>query len=293
MNKRKKIIFILNTNAGHGKATGIVKQVESKLDASQFEIQFTETEFPGHAKLLAKTAADQKFDFVGCVGGDGTVNEIASSLINTETCMVIIPTGSGNGLARHLKIPMQPAKAIALLNNAHIIRIDTFSVNNLFAVNVAGVGFDALVAHRFSEKKKRGLKTYINTVIKELKNSNEFEAEVLGKTHKAWLISIANSGQFGNNAWIAPAASLSDGILDLVICKKVKAASLLKFAADLFLKQLKPSPHYITLKKSDFAIELSEAQPLHIDGEPAGFVKDVTIKCHPHSLKVIIPHHVE
>lgn len=292
LNSRRKILFILNPKAGHGKAGNIVREAERLLDQSKFEIHFSETEYAGHAKLLAKKAADEHYDYVACAGGDGTVNEVASSLKDTETALLIIPAGSGNGLARHLQIPMNAASAIALLNKGKKVSIDTFSINNLFTINVAGVGFDALVAHRFAEKNKRGLKTYIKTILAEYATSKEFEAEINGTVYKAWLISIANSGQFGNNAWIAPVASCTDGILDIIICKKQKGVKLLTFAVNLFSKRLS-SADYTALRSNQMTIKLFSKQPLHLDGEPAGFTDELNIYCNPLSLKVIVPQHVE
>ncbi len=293
MNKRKKIVIILNPKAGHGDAIRFVEEAERWFDKSLFDIQFEQTQYAGHAKSIAKNAVDGSVDYVMCVGGDGTVNEVASTLKNTETCLAIIPAGSGNGLARHLKIPMNAKQALSLLTNGKTVSIDSFTVNGLFAANIAGVGFDALVAHRFAEGKNRGLKNYIKTILREYAKSKSFEAQIEGHKHEAWLISIANSGQFGNNAWIAPVASCSDGVLDVVVCKKLKGLKLIAFAVNLFSKKLMPSSDYTYLRYSKISMKLSSEQPLHIDGEPAGFTSELNIICHPASLKVIVPQHVE
>ncbi len=294
MNNKKKILFILNPRAGHGLNKRIFDIADDLLDQSKFELHFATTEYRGHARVLAKKAVEEQFQYVVSVGGDGTVNEVAASLINSNVALAIVPTGSGNGLARHLNIPMQLSKAIELLNNEHAIWIDTFEVNQLFAINIAGVGFDGLIAHRFAQQSKRGFFTYIKIVIEEVLRFKNFEVtDAYGEQKQVWMVSIANSGQFGNNAWIAPNASCNDGLINVIYCSRMNLMQMIPFALKMFLKKLTPTDYYYEHKGAAMTIRFSTEQPLHIDGEAAQFCSKVDILCHPQSLKIIVPQHVK
>ncbi len=290
MSSGKRVMFILNPIAGHGLNENIVAVANETLSKYAIESVFKKTEFAGHATTLAAEAVRDKVNLVVCVGGDGTVNETAQVLKDSETALAIIPTGSGNGLARHLRIPMDYKKAIAELIEGKQVAIDTFLVNGRFAVNLVGVGFDALVAHRFAALKVRGLKSYINTVIRSISDFEEMKfIDVEGKQQRAWMMCIANSSQFGNNARIAPHAQVNDGLLDIVLVKRPSIMQMIPFAVKMFNGKLGTSNSYKCIKAKKYSAQFNNAQPLHIDGEPAGMVSSVEVRIIPQSLNIIIP----
>ena len=290
MSSGKRVMFILNPIAGHGLNENIVAVANETLSKYAIESVFKKTEFAGHATTLAAEAVRDKVNLVVCVGGDGTVNETAQVLKDSETALAIIPTGSGNGLARHLRIPMDYKKAIALLIEGKQVAIDTFLVNGRFAVNLVGVGFDALVAHRFAALKVRGLKSYINTVIRSISDFEEMKfIDVEGKQQRAWMMCIANSSQFGNNARIAPAAQVNDGMLDVVMIKRPSVLKMIPFAVKMFNGKLETSNSYRCIRVKKYSVDFEKEQPMHIDGEPAGMASSVEVQLIPQSLNIIIP----
>ncbi|HOZ90229.1 MAG: diacylglycerol kinase family lipid kinase [Bacteroidia bacterium] len=290
MNSSKRVMFILNPKAGHGLNEDIIVVAGKILSKNFGECIFKKTEFVGHATTLAAEAVKDKIDLVVCVGGDGTVNETAQALKGSETSLAIVPTGSGNGLARHLRIPMNYKRAIGLINDGKKFAIDTFLVNDRFAVNLAGVGFDALVAHRFAALKVRGLQSYIKTVIRSISDFEEMKfTDVSGQQQKAWLMCIANSSQFGNNARIAPAAQVNDGMLDVVMIKRPSVLKMIPFAVKMFNGKLETSNSYRCIRVKKYSVDFEKEQPMHIDGEPAGMASSVEVQLIPQSLNIIIP----
>ena len=209
-----KISFIINPISGGQKKDHLPKLISKYLNKDKFDFSFHFTKYKGHASELSGNGSA---DFYIVAGGDGTLNEVASKLIHSSAGMGILPLGSGNGLARHLGIEMNTAKAIEQLNTAEESYIDTCSLNGKPFINMAGVGFDAHIGKMFAESTKRGFKTYVLQTLKEFKNykskSYQLKYQDFEIKHEAFLLSIANSSQYGNNAFIAPKAELNDGLL--------------------------------------------------------------------------------
>jgi YegS/Rv2252/BmrU family lipid kinase len=216
---KQKIVFILNPISGTTSKAGIPEQIESTLDKSKFDYTIVETEHAGHASEIATRAKNEQIDIVVAIGGDGTVNEVARAIVHSHTALGIIPCGSGNGLARHLMLPMNVKKAIEIINMCEIHNLDYGIINDYPFFCTCGMGFDAFVSQKFAEAGKRGPITYIENVLREgLKykpETYEIEDETGTKRYKAFLISCANASQYGNNAYIAPQASMSDGLMDV------------------------------------------------------------------------------
>jgi YegS/Rv2252/BmrU family lipid kinase len=271
--------------------------VESRIEevCKKYNIQYAieYTQHRGHAIILAKDASTAGHDYVVAVGGDGTINEVAQGLVDTNTTMGILPRGSGNGLARHLGIPSLLTDAIDSLFDKKIIRMDTLIVNNRLSLNVSGIGFDGHVANLFANRKIRGLFGYVRLVLAELFRFNEFKAEITVdgtcRSERAFIIALANSSQYGNNIRIAPYASVTDGKFDLTVMKKISMTDVGFIYA--FLRG--------NLKKSALcdmsiagAATITTAQPVayHIDGEPCGLADRFTIELKPTSLSVLVPH---
>ena len=288
----KKVFFIINKFSG----TGYPPELESSIGCAEQNYQtkcnFAFTEAPGHATVLAREAVAKGFTDVVAVGGDGTVNEVAQALLYADARMGIIPKGSGNGLARHLGIPVHPAEAVKSLFTSQVIAMDSFRMNGRLSVNVSGVGFDGHIAKLFGADKKRGLQGYTKLVLNEFLSFPEFDAivSVGGKElkKKAFVIAIANSSQYGNNARIAPAASVCDEVLNVSILKKFPAYRL-DFIYALFSGTIDQSAYCESLRMRDGIIQLTEPLAYHIDGEFAGMADRFEIELLPASLKVLAP----
>lgn len=292
MNTKKKICFIVNPVSGIGRQKVIEKLIDQLLDRTLFEYEIQYTKAAKHATELARDAASRNFDIVVAVGGDGSVNETAKGLTGSKTAMAIIPAGSGNGLARHLKIPIDLKKAMDVINSGTITTVDSIRFNDETFVNVAGIGFDAHIGWEFAKFGKRGFSSYLKVIMREFPKykARKYELEIDGKTiyPEAFLISFANGSQWGNNAYIAPTADISDGIMDIAILKNFKFMSALSIGYRLFKGSLHESAHLEIIK----AKEVKVKQPstiAHIDGEPIEIGNEILIKVVPLSLNVIIP----
>lgn len=290
----KKICFIINPVSGTGKWEGVEENIEKYLDPT-FKYVINYTEYAGHAVELANDAA-ATCDVVVAIGGDGLMNEVARGILGTKAALAIIPTGSGNALARHLRIPVNHKGAIECINKMNTRLIDTATMNDEDFFAVCGTGFDAEVANKFAESKRRGFFTYLwlsTTTYFKYKPST-YDITVDGQTIqvKSFLISIANGSQYGNNAHIAPKASTRDGLLDIVIIKPFNLLVSPILAWRLFRWSLDRSPYMITERGKSIQIRnVDKTTPLcvHYDGEPAGYAEAINVEVAPRTLKVIAP----
>lgn len=290
---KKKIAFIINPISG-----GINKQhfpalIGKYLDRNQFDIEINFTRSAEHNLALAQEAVDTKKDIVIAVGGDGTINNIAKYMVNTGILFGIVPQGSGNGLARHLKIPINNVDALKVINKLHRKNIDAGMANDQFFLNVAGAGFDAHVSWMFANAPKRGFWSYTKITLNEFAKykPQHYELMVDGKTvtKDAFIICVANGSQYGNNAYIAPQANLDDGLFDISIMKPFKVHQMPVIGLEMFLKKYNNSKYVDALKGSEIVIKRPEAGVFNIDGEPVMMEKDIYIKVLPEALKVIVP----
>ncbi len=290
METKKKICFIVNPISGVGKQKVIEKLVEEHLNKTIFDYKIVYTNAPKHATELAKQAVKDNFNIVVAVGGDGSVNEVAKGLIGTNTAMAIIPTGSGNGLARHLKIPLNLIKAMHLINNGNLKAIDSIQFNDEQFVNIAGIGFDAHIGWEFSKYGKRGFSSYIKVIMREFPKykAQDYELIIDGKSYfkNAFLISFANGSQWGNNAYIAPLADVSDGLMDIAILKNVTFINSLSIGYRLLKKTLLNSSNLEIIKAKELIVKQNNTIA-HIDGEPIEVGNSITIKVNPKSLKLV------
>jgi len=287
----KRVLFIINPISGTGNKLKVEHLIKTKCEGMlNFDIKYTEA--PLHGKQIAAEAKTQ-YDAVVAVGGDGTINEIAQSLIDSDCHMGIIPLGSGNGLARHLKIPLNTEKAIENIINFNSSIIDTGSINDQFFVNVAGVGFDAFVAHKFAEAKGRGFRTYAHIITKEfpkykpLRINLEVDNTII--TNTFFMITIANSSQFGNNAFISPNASLCDGLFNVVMLRKFPLITSPVLAGLLFTKKIDLFQYVQNITGKKIVIEKKGEICAQIDGEPVTFTDKIVIENKALSLKIITP----
>ncbi|PLX05860.1 MAG: diacylglycerol kinase [Marinilabiliales bacterium] len=290
MTKKKNILFIINPISGVGKQKIVEKAIEQYLDEELFDYSIAYTEYAGHAKEITKENK-KEYEIIVAVGGDGSVNEVGSQLIHCETSMGIIPTGSGNGLARHLKIPLKIKNAIQNLNQSRIDKIDTIQANDTIYLNMAGIGFDAHIAHLFDNYGKRGFISYIKIIAKEFfkYQNKEYHLQTSEKeiNTKAFIISLANSTQYGNNGHIAPLANIKDGLIDVCIVKKFPIYLFPFLAIHLFLKTAHKSKYITILKTRQLTLSYKNDLQGHYDGEPTSYTTPVHFKILPASLKVM------
>lgn len=289
---KTKILFIINPISGGKKKDKIPSLIAMHINKDKFDYRISFTERVEHAYMLAKAAVKENYEIIAAVGGDGTVNEIARAITNTEIKLAIIPLGSGNGLARTLKIPMNTIAALELLNNYKCIKIDSAKINQRAFFNIAGVGFDAQISNAFAQTKNRGLLGYIKTSFKEIVSYNvqeyiiQFEEKEIKR--KAFLISIANSSQYGNNAHIAPNADLQDGILDVVVVKPFSFILLPFLALKMFNNTADKSKYVEIFKSKSFRIIRETSGPIHLDGEPIIDEEELVVETFPLSLNVVV-----
>ena len=288
---KKKIRFIINPKSGVGKQKKIESLIASCINSTLFDYEICYTEAKSHATDLSREAAGLHYDAVVAVGGDGTINEVAQGLLNTDTALGIVPAGSGNGLARYLKIPINPGKALEIINDFAIKKIDTGNINGRLFVSIAGVGFDAYVAERFSKSKNRGFWAYARICITEYikYHPRKFEIQVNGKVlnKKAFMLSFANSNQFGFNARIAPTAIIDDGYLDLCIVRKPLIYYVIFVLPFIFLGWAHKTPFVSIIRAKEIRILQSENNIAHIDGDEIDLGKTMEIRIVPESLKII------
>lgn len=293
MNSKKRILFIVNPISGtHGKEF-VLHLIDKYIDRTRYDYTVRKTEYAGHACQLAHQAAEEKTDIVVAIGGDGTINEIGRSLVHTDTAMGIIPCGSGNGLARHLHIPMGPHGAIETLNKGFIKEIDYGIIDQHPFFCTCGVGFDAFVSLKFADSGKRGLTTYLENTLHESltyqPETYEIENELGTVRYKAFLIACANASQYGNNAYIAPQASLTDGMMDITILEPFTMLDVPTLAFQLFNKTIDQNSRIKTLKEKKITIHRHSEGVFHFDGDPMMGGKDLEVEVIHRGLKVIAP----
>lgn len=289
---KKRIAFIVNPISGIGKQKKIDRIIERNLDHDLFDYEIRYTEYVHHGTALARQIVEEGgIDAVIAVGGDGSVNDVATGLKDSGVTMGIIPCGSGNGLARNLRIPLTPALAIKVINQYHVAPIDTVSVNDRIFVSIAGVGFDAQVARRMKLAKTRGLQAYANIVLTDYPTSEEktYRMRIDGKSvvRKAWFISFANSNQFGYNTAVAPLAKLDDGLIDVCIVGKIPLHHLTLTAPLLYTNHFQYSQHVEIYKAKEVELYNNENQWINLDGEGERIGTQLTFVNHPKSLNII------
>lgn len=289
---KKKIAFIINPISGTGKKQVLPELIQRGLDTRLFEPEIVFTQHRGHGTELATSFVERNFDIVVAVGGDGTVNEVAQALVHTNCTLGIIPIGSGNGLARHLGIPMSSKKAIEQLHHSEPIFIDYGIVNGKPFFCTCGTGFDAYVSTEFAKGHKRGIMRYLEKIITGYFSYKSQNYHILSNgtdlSIKAFVMTFANASQWGNNAYIAPQASVQDGQLDVSIMSSFPIIAIPTLALQLFTKTIDKDLFMTTLRSDDITLRREESGPFHYDGEPYEEGLDIHIKTVADGLKVLV-----
>lgn len=288
----KNIAFVINPISGTHNKRKLPKLIQQLLDHEQWNFDIRMTERPGHATELAQQYAQMGFDAVVACGGDGTVHEVACGLRDTNTALGIIPLGSGNGLARHLQIPMKTEKAIALLNFSEVISADYGLENGRPFFCTCGTGFDAYISKEFAENGKRGLKTYIQEIIKGYFSYKPQTYRLLGEgvdlKLEAFVVTIANANQWGNNAIIAPQASIQDGMLDICVLSPFPLIAAPHLALKLFTKTMDKGLFMHTVRTRQVVLHREAPGVFHFDGEPCDESQDIMIEVKHDGLKLLV-----
>ena len=291
--EKKKIVFIVNPISGTQNKKTILELIEQHIDREKYDYVIEPTQFAGHAIELASIAASENAFMVVAIGGDGTINEIGRALVHTNTALGIIPCGSGNGLARHLQIPMDAQKAIEIINEGVVACVDYGKINEIPFFCTCGVGFDALVSMKFANSGKRGMLTYLENMLQEsltykpetydIEWSNGLEKQ----TCKAYLIACANASQYGNNAYIAPQASLSDGLMDVTILEPFTVLDVPALSFQLFNRTIDKNSRIKTFRCGDLRIHRAKEGLMHFDGDPIMAGTDLDVKIIPQGLHIV------
>lgn len=270
--EQKKVFLVINRHAGNKEGAKALEIVVPYLIKKGCLVEYSFTNHRKHATELAEKAASEGYDIVAAVGGDGTVNEVAQGLYGAGVKMGIIPMGSGNGLARELGISMDMKKSAKALIKGKNLKVDVCKLNNQRFLCTCGIGFDAMIADKMSKSSKRGFLKYIQLVIKEsiffkpIQVRMKIDGLMIEKS--VFLITFANASQFGNNAYIAPEASMTDGIIDVVVVKRFAKIWMPVFAIALFSKQITKLPFVDCYKAKEIELEKAETPYFHFDGEP-------------------------
>jgi diacylglycerol kinase (ATP) len=296
MKEAATFLFLINPKAGGRSKDNLSELIAQKAKQFNVPYEIVFTTHAGHAFELATFIDENKYRAVVAVGGDGTINEVGRGLINKSVALAIVPMGSGNGLARYSKIPLSTIKAIETAFTGKIVAMDAIQINNHFSFNVSGVGFDAAVAHDFQHLHKRGFWGYFKLVLKQAFNFTPVEISVDLYTSegiknikdKVFLMAVANSNQFGNNAIIAPAANTCDGKFNLVIVKPFSWLLMPYYAAMMFANQFDKIRAVVNYESAHCVIRTSTTT-WHVDGEPVNIASPIEIKILPLAIQIIVP----
>ncbi len=293
MEKRKHILAIINPVSGVGSKDKIPRLIETVVDNEKNDVSIVMSEYAGHAHEIAEMAVAEGIDVVVAIGGDGTVNEVGSALCGTDTALAIVPCGSGNGLARHLRISMNASRALQVLNNGVVGEFDFCTVNDKPFFCTCGMGFDAKVSDKFANEGTRGFITYIKTTLAEFikYKPQRYIIDIDGERleEKAFVIACCNAAQYGNNAYIAPRASLQDGLIDVTVMHPFNIVQSPLIGARLFLRQLGHDHHVSIYRGKHVVIERDHDDVMHIDGDPMMMPARLEIKNRQRGIRILVP----
>lgn len=288
---KQKIRFIINPISGKKHKDHLPEQIEAHLNLSQFDYEVTMSEYAGHAKLLAQEAIDAHYDILAVAGGDGSINEVGTRLIGSEIALAVIPCGSGNGLSRCLDLPLDPVKALEVINGNHRRKIDTVEVNGIPFISISGTGYDAKVAEDYSKDPRRGFETYFKYILRNYFTMNEQPYRIVMPDEtldvKAFFISFANSNQMGFDMPISPNASLWDGLVDLCIVQKPNPLELPIIGGFMLDRMMDKAPKVKIIQTPEATIVRPQADVINLDGESVMMDKDLHLKVNPLSLNII------
>ncbi|RZK50797.1 MAG: diacylglycerol kinase family lipid kinase [Pedobacter sp.] len=286
-----KTLFIINPISGGKSKEHLPEQILHTLDVQKFDPNFVFTNRVGHAAELTEQAIRENYQLVVGVGGDGTLNEIASKLVHAEIPLGIIPLGSGNGLARDLQVPMNFKQAVECINRFQVECIDVLKLNERFFFNMAGMGYDALISEAFKYSRKRGFWEYLKLCIQKFRDfePETYRLELDGKLveQRAFLVSIANSSQYGNNIYISPNSSLRDGQMEIITVEPLNWRELVLLGILMAIKRTQKFPKWKAISAQEVKIFRQTDGPIHLDGEPLRMAGTLHIQLFSQALQVV------
>lgn len=290
---KEKVCLIINPVSGTESKKNIPEFVASALNQKELDLNIRITGYAGHATEIASHAAKNNYKYVIAAGGDGTINEVARTLVDTETALGILPYGSGNGLARDLGIPIDMEKALDIILKSETRTIDYGVVNGHIFFCTCGFGFDAFISDRFADERRRGPLGYVRNIVESVV---DFKAEEYYITHdegqlkeKAFILTCANASQYGNEAHIAPGASLDDGKMNVSILKPLNALEVPQTTIQLFTKNIDKNSKMISLITRKLKVQRSEPGIMHVDGDPISTGSEINVHIVHKGLKVFAP----
>lgn len=289
----RKMLLIINPISGSGHKDNLAERITAVLARKGIDVDTERTTCSGDATRLARLGVERGVDAVLACGGDGTVNETARALCDTGMPMGIIPAGSGNGLARHLSIPVDPIVSLDIIAEGRVEDCDYGTVNGRPFFCTFGMGFDAAVSDRFAASGQRGKISYVRSAIEEFLrfHHEHYTIHVDDRviTDDAFLVACCNASQYGNNAYIAPKASITDGVLDMVIVRKANILETAMIGVDLMAGTIHRNRIIETIPVRNATIVREGNGPAHIDGEPVSLGDRLTVECHHGGLRLLIP----
>lgn len=295
--QKKKIVFIINPISGTGSKASVPMLIDRYIDRNIFSVDVRFTEHAGHAKEIATLAKDNGVDVCVAVGGDGTVNEVAQALCGSRTALGIVPFGSGNGLARHLMLPLNVKGALQVINECAIHDLDYGVIDGHPFFCTCGMGYDAFVSKKFAESGKRGPVSYAENIIKTglTYKPETYEITIDGQTDtfKAFLVSCANASQYGNDAYIAPQASMHDGYLDVIIMEPFDILEAPQISLEMFNKTLDKNPRIKTFRSRHLHIKREKPGFIHYDGDPVEAGAEIDVSIVPQGIRVVVNSHAD
>lgn len=290
--QKKDIYIIINPVSGTKSKKNLPDKICSTIDPHRYDVHIFMTGYEGHATELAQKAIDNKVYMAVAVGGDGTINEVAKALINTDVILGIIPSGSGNGLARDLRIPLNYDKAISILIGGEVRKIDYGVANGNVFFCTCGVGFDAEVSEKALTQKARGPLMYAKNMVTTFYKFKPRKYKIICEEgvfeDDAFVITCANASQYGNNAYIAPHADMQDGKMNICILKPLKVGNLPQTAMQMFSKNINKNTKYIEIVSSKAIIERSKKGVMHLDGNAIYTDKNIEVEIKKLGLNVIV-----
>lgn len=288
-----KAMLIINPISGVSGKEGLAEYVAENLRDMGSEVDVRHTRCGGDATRLAQMAVEQGADAVIVAGGDGTVNETATALCGSRVTMGIIPCGSGNGLARHLGIPVDVDGALKVIEEGKSLRCDYATVGDHPFFCTFGVGFDAEVSFRFAKGKKRGKLSYLKSALAEYARYRpqlyRITADGVTLERRAMVVAVCNASQYGNNAYIAPRATMTDGMLDVTVVHTTTPLETMIAGADMMAGLIGKNSSIDTIRGKRVVIQREFPGPAHIDGEPLVMGTRIEIECHPGALSIYSP----
>lgn len=289
------IVFILNPISGflNFRRRRVRYLILQEIRSSRINGEVRYTKYAGHAYEIACDLVREGYKYAVVAGGDGSINEVARALVNTDVSLGIIPTGSGNGLARHLKIPFKIKKALEVIKNKKTRQADILKVNDYYAVSLAGIGFDAIVAERYAKDKKRGFLSYVQSAMIEYVNyvpeTIKIKTDELEISEDLFFVILANSNQFGYDFKIAPHADLFDGYMDIVILKDLPIVSAPLSSIQIFTGHADESLFISMFKTKKITILRNQDGIVNIDGDPKKTSKIIEAQVVEKGLRIIVP----